>query len=309
MPTERQIAYDNQVKSMFASYGTAMIEYDQRVVDLLIEVQEAISERIRRIPQEDWERLVFTEISQQVTEELQKFQDKYMQVMAESLDFSGESGIDVIIQPLRDSLDVSNMAFADQLFRPAVLDEVFQRMMGVSATLIKEASDQTAQNIINKIILGSVEDKQRFEVIEEIIGELDGNRLGFKTLNQRAWAIYRTESARMQAIAREMQMQQILQLFPKAQKVWYHGVMSGTVVSGGKEYEIGKGQTPRPGHVRLDGEHIPYNEQFINPVTNDQLRYPHDPLAPATEVINCGCAHTLYMPDDEFLKNDTLINV
>lgn len=46
----------------------------------------------------------------------------------------------------------------------------------------------------------------------------------------------------------------------------------------------------RPSHMRLNGEQIQKNETFSN-----GLRYPGDPLGPASEVINCRCTQ-LYVP-------------
>lgn len=297
MVTERQETYEAEVKALFASYATEMGTYNDRLIGLLKEVQESITDRIEKISPTDWERLILTNISSDIDEILTGFTGDYNQLMAESLLSSAENGIDSIVQPLRNSLNVSNFAFEPNIFKPVIFDESYQQMLRVSATFITGATEETSRYVINKIVIGMVENLPRHEVIEGIIGELGGEKLGFKTLNQRAWAIFRTENGRMSSLATELQMSYAKELIPGAEKVWFHGVMTGL------------GQTPRPGHVELDGKHIPVDETFIDPVTGDMLRYPHDVLAPATALINCGCAHTLYMPDDIYLKNNTLIIV
>jgi hypothetical protein len=42
-------------------------------------------------------------------------------------------------------------------------------------------------------------------------------------------------------------------------------------------------------HVRLDGQTVDFNQTFIDPSNGVQMLHPHDPTAPASEVINCRC--------------------
>ncbi len=60
---------------------------------------------------------------------------------------------------------------------------------------------------------------------------------------------------------------------------------------------------PRLTHMTMDGQRRPLNEPFVIGMTTVpegfeggvRLMYPHDPAAPASEVINCGC-QALYRP-------------
>jgi len=297
MPSKRQLAYAAEVSEMYASYATQMADYGARVIELLKETQRAVAARIKDISISDWERLSLKEVSGQIDEALVVFQNEYNQLMAESLLTSGENGVNIIVQPLRNNLNVSLMAFEPNVFYPVVLDPAYQAQLSLSATLIGKASADVAYNIRSKIMIGMAEGLPKEEVINQIIGELAGEKMGFATLNDRAWAIYRTENGRMSSIATEMQMQGAKQLIPNAKKIWFHGAMGGA------------GQRPRMGHVMLDGVTAPVGEPFVNEVTGELLMYPHDPADAASEVINCGCAHTLDMPSDSYLRDNTLVAV
>jgi hypothetical protein len=47
----------------------------------------------------------------------------------------------------------------------------------------------------------------------------------------------------------------------------------------------------RPDHVEADGQTVPFASPFI--VGGYQMMYPHDPTAPAKEVVNCRCVELL----------------
>jgi len=296
-PSKRQQQYFDEVAGIYASYADEMTVFGERVIDLLEDIQMQLRIKILSISDTDWLALNLTNISEQIDVAMVAFVNQYNQLMAESLDVSGNAGVNVLVTPLRNTLDVSLMAFEPSIFAPIIFDPAFNAQLAISSTLITNASQQAARNILDKIIVGMVSGDTKQSVVDNIVGELGGERLGFKSLNDRAWAIFRTENGRMNSVATELQMKSALETIPKARKIWFHSA------------QFGAGQHPRKGHVQLDGKTVPVNEQFQNPVTGELLWYPHDVLAPASEVINCGCAHTLDMPDDAYLRDRTLVNV
>lgn len=44
-------------------------------------------------------------------------------------------------------------------------------------------------------------------------------------------------------------------------------------------------------HVRLNGQTVDFVQTFIDPSNGVQMLHPHDPTAPASEVINCRCQY------------------
>jgi hypothetical protein len=69
----------------------------------------------------------------------------------------------------------------------------------------------------------------------------------------------------------------------KLEKIWRHA---------------GHGANPRPGHIAMDGVTVDFNRHFPVPGTHGKrvwMKYPHDPDAPAAEVINCGCSFEIHV--------------
>jgi hypothetical protein len=52
----------------------------------------------------------------------------------------------------------------------------------------------------------------------------------------------------------------------------------------------------RPDHVEADGQTVPFSQPFI--VGGFQMQHPHDPDAPAKEVINCRCVELLEIENE-----------
>jgi hypothetical protein len=104
--------------------------------------------------------------------------------------------------------------------------------------------------------------------VTEILGE------GSKT---RATTIVRTELSRVWAYASHERALQSGRIGVEMDKIWRRS---------GKKFS-------RLTHDIADGQRVPVNKPFIVGTVN--IRFPHDPKAPAAEVINCGCI-ALYRP-------------
>jgi hypothetical protein len=89
----------------------------------------------------------------------------------------------------------------------------------------------------------------------------------------RAETIVRTEMNRILNQSNQMRAEQYKEEGVEVVKVWQH---SGA-------------ENPHPGHPEMNGQERPIDEPFDNPVTGNQLMYPNDPAAPASETVNCGC--------------------
>ncbi|HYE35465.1 phage minor head protein [Methylocaldum sp.] len=94
---------------------------------------------------------------------------------------------------------------------------------------------------------------------------------------RRATTIVRTEIGRVFATAAHERLQQAGDTVPGLKKQWRR---SGKIHS-------------RPQHDAADGQIQPRDRPFI--IGGHQLMYPHDPKAPASETINCGCVMLPFM--------------
>lgn len=97
----------------------------------------------------------------------------------------------------------------------------------------------------------------------------------------RAITITHTELARVYMVAAQQQLEQSAKLVPDLQKQWRRS---------GKTYS-------RLNHDAIDGQVRPVDKPF-ELVGKDglmiEMMHPHDPTAPACEVINCGCVSRPY---------------
>jgi len=296
MPSKRQSIYTDEVYELLDDYKNVVGYYDDKIISLLGEISRRLKYAIMSIDEESWNRMQLSKMSEQLNLILEDFNKKYDALLLSSLKDSTQSGINLIIQPVRNNLDFSLMWKEPSIFSPMFLDPNIRATWTVSSTHIAGITNEVARNIMTEIITGISIGSPRISVVNAIMGELNGEKLGFRNLNDRAWTIYRTETSKMFSIASELQMRQAREFLPEAQKMWHHGV-----------YSIAR--KPREGHVLLDETTVPFNESFLNPLTGISLMFPHDPAAPASEVCLCGCAHTLAMPSEEYLRDRTLINV
>lgn len=295
--SKRQKQYIADVKEMFDEYNNISQAYTKKIVGMLEGIGSKLEAKIMRVSAEDWISMRLENISRDLDKLLDEFVEEYDKVMLKSLRDSAQSGIDTVIKPAKNNLDFSLIPGEPSIFKPVFMDRYVRQTWNISHTLITEVAQEVGDKIKQKIAFGMAVGDPKHKVISEIVGELGGEKLGFKTLNRRGWAIYRTESNRMNSLARELQMRGAREYLPEAKKIWHHGAYTGI------------SQKARPGHVALDGVAIKFEEMFFNANTMQYIRYPHAPDAVAGEVVNCGCAHTLVMPDDKLLDEQTVISV
>jgi hypothetical protein len=296
MPSERQERYAEEVNELLSDYAGTSEYYDVRVEGILKEISRRLKNAIMSIDEQTWEAMNLREMSKQLDTILEDFANKYNSLLLASMRDGAKSGVNLVIEPVRNNLDFSLMWQEPSIFSPMFLDPTVRATWTIASSNMIGITKEVSRNIMTEIIAGISVGAPRLSIVSAIIGELDGEKLGFRTLNDRAWTIYRTETSTMFSIASELQMRQAREFIPEAQKMWHHGVYA-------------QARKPREGHVLLDETTVPFNEAFINPLTGVSLMFPHDPAAPASEVCLCGCAHTLAMPSEDYLRNRTLINV
>jgi len=136
----------------------------------------------------------------------------------------------------------------------ATLDLVARRM-----NLISGLSDELFQDVQREISEGL----NAGESLAQIAARLDG-LFG----PARAELVADTETAAAFAFASDSAARQAGVRF----KQWIHS---------------GLPKEPRPDHLAIDGLIVPVDEPY--PVGDPPLRYPHDELGAAEDVINCGC--------------------
>lgn len=130
-----------------------------------------------------------------------------------------------------------------------------------------------------EVLLGTLGQKTPQEVTAAVAGEL-GSPSIFKSIEARAETITKTEMGRAYSMATQKSMESATDVLPELQKMWLHA---------------GHPKRARIYHLNIHGLTVPTDEKFL--VGTIAMMYPRDPLAPASEVINCGCTHVPYLSE------------
>lgn len=175
--------------------------------------------------------------------------------------------------------------------------EFYRAYMGVSEQLVRTASEYTASlvtalsnearaAISREVRLAALGGRSITDLITRIGKSLDDPST-FKTLASRAEAIARTEVSRVYNMSAFDQATELAARLPGTRKVWEHSASSPGFSSHQRSHS-------RANHVACAEETsanpIPFDALFD--LGSFQARYPHDPLLPASEVVNCFPADT-----------------
>ena len=295
-PSKRQIAYNQEIQDLLNNFRSSLLGYSQKIKDTLIDARDRFVGRLWAMPKGVWKTHHYERIRKELQGVLSRFDREYAVLLARAMDESAKEGINFVISPLKNNI---KLATAPSIFQPAFTDPFTRETFNLAQTMIKGAAGAAEQEIMSHVFVnmaGAEGDAATIRKITDVLtGQLGGDAAGFKNLNRRSWAIFRTETIKLHNISAQIQMRRANEIFPGSQKTWHHGMM------------LGLGQHPRPGHVALDGVTIDFKERFENPVTGATLEYPHDPMAGAEEVVYCSCSHSLKMPDEIFLRDRTMV--
>lgn len=135
---------------------------------------------------------------------------------------------------------------------------------------IEDLAGDLRQALAREVLLttsGGQAPVQAMQNIKDLLG--DG-----RAAANRAQAIVRTEVGRNYAMATQLAQEQAREWLPDLLKMWLHS-------------PLGTSKTVRLAHLATHGRAIGVNEYFWFP--GGQLRFPHDPLGPASECVHCKC--------------------
>jgi hypothetical protein len=150
-------------------------------------------------------------------------------------------------------------------------DTVLTSLRQFAALRLKDVGAEAARNIGRELSLVTIGAKTPFDAIKEVQQLLESHSPA------RAAMIVRTEVARAFAMSSHQRLLEASKVVPGGlQKMWRR---SGKVHS-------------RWNHDAIDGQTVDADKPFLVPTLNEgtiEMMYPHDPTAPAGEVVNCGC--------------------
>lgn len=259
-PEER--SFLSAIKERLADRARLLLATDQDVVALLQAAKASILEQLAAQPSDfnQW-RLP------QLLVQLQAVLDGATSGAAGRLDAglrgAWQQGEDFVDKPLA----AGGINVEAQL---GLLDAgILVQLRSFAALRLKDVGSEAATAIGRQLGLATIGGQTPFAAIQKIQALL-GNESA-----QRATTIVRTEMGRAFALASNQRMVQAAAKVPGLQKQWRR---SGKIHS-------------RWNHDAIDGQVVDVNKPFTLPSHHGpvQMMHPHDPAAPAEEVINCGC--------------------
>lgn len=265
-----------------------LTETRDQVVALLKKSRDDISLMLSNQPT-DYQQWRLSELNREIERVMVGFGQQAGQALSTAAGRAWQGGINAIEQPLtRIGINV-----------PVVqLDN--GQLMAMRAFMVDRIQDvgtATASRIKQELGLAMIGNQSIHDTISKVGELVDGGKA-------RATTIVRTELSRAWAVASHERALESGRDGVPMDKIWRRS---------GKLY-------PRPSHQLMDGVRLPVHQAFT--VNGHKIRFPHDPKAPASETINCGCI-CLYRPrdtrgtlsdhqpftDQELAQNPSLLNL
>ena len=269
--TPEQKRFEAALKERLAERARLLIGADQSVVALLRDAQLQISLQLAQQPA-DWQPWQLARLRAQIGSVLAATGQQAGTAADLALRAAWQQGEDLVDKPL----GAAGQGYAVEM-RLGALDA---RVLAAMRTFTHERLNNVATEALGKIgqqlglvTVGGITPFQAIKAIQALL-ESESTR--------RASTIVRTEVSRAFAVASNERLVQAAPLVPglgkqwrrsgKIHSRWTHDLMDGQVVDAEKPFKV-----PNPGGGI------------------DLMQCPHDPKAPAEQVINCGCIAIPYM--------------
>ena len=185
---------------------------------------------------------------------------KWEERMRQLFEAPVRSVVDSALEDIADELESVSIGVED----PRVLDLMSKQLIKLS-----EGVNGTLAEQVRKVLITTLGDSPNIgalqQAVKDALPELEGAlKQAFASRDARALAIARTETGHSVNGARQLEMRA-------------EGVTQSQWITAGDD-------AVRQSHLELDGQVRAIDSEFA-----PNLRHPHDPLAPADQVINCRC--------------------
>lgn len=224
----------------------------------------------------DYQRWYLPDLQFEISRVLQEFNESSAPLVGTAAGDAWQAGQNLTDQPLSAAGEVTIVRAM-----PLLNTNQLMAMRSFMTEKIKGLSTGGA-NLINTqlglVVIGTQSPGEAITNVRKILGEQ--NRASATT-------IVRTELGHVFSIASNERMMQAFKSGVPMNKKWLRS---------GKLH-------PRQGHSLAHGQTVPVDQPFNIPSSTGgaaiKMMHPHDPAAPASEVINCGCVD---VPDVDFTK-------
>lgn len=260
---EKKQAFNNAVKAGLKHKTRIQSDTHAEIVRLLKLAQTQIIVTLQNQPT-DYQRWSLPDLQFEINRMLKEFGESGANTIGSAAGDSWQAGIDLVDKPLAAASIIAALPHLDA--------GQLNAMRAFMTDRIKDIGVQGANKInseLGLVVIGAQSPGDAISRVKDILG--DPSR-------KRAATIVRTELGRVFSAASHERMHQANKAGIPLQKQW---------LKSGKLH-------PRINHNIAHGQTVPVNEPFLIPASKGgyavRMMYPHDPSAPASETINCGCA-------------------
>lgn len=268
---QAQKAFEAALAERLRSRARLLLGADQAVVRLLNDARTSILAQLAAQPA-DWQQWQLSRIRDQLDVILNALASQAGASVQGSLRDAWQQGEDLVDKPLAaGGINIEiRLPLLDTQVLQAMSSFTVERMKNMAAEIAAQTTRQ-----LGLVTIGSISPFQAIQAIQKWLGN---------DTPRRATTIVRTEVSRAFALASEQRLVQASEFVPGLQKQWRR---SGKIHS-------------RWNHDLMDGQVVDAKQSFKVPNPRggfDQMRCPHDPAAPAEQIINCGCLAIPFIKD------------
>lgn len=260
--TPEQKAFEAALKERLAERARTILSTEQGVLELLKAAQAQIVELLAAQPG-DFAQWRLPQILAQLETLLNAATGRAGAAADAGLRSAWQQGEDFIDKPLA----AAGIHVEAQL--PLLDAGILVQLRGFTNLRLRDVGTEAAMRIGRQLSLVTIGGQTPFEAMQKVQAELGGESM------RRATTIVRTQVGQAFALASEQRLEQAAAKVPGLQKQWRR---SGKIHS-------------RWNHDAIDGQVVDASKPFTLPSHHGPIKmmHPHDPTAPAEEVINCGC--------------------
>jgi hypothetical protein len=268
--TEAEREFERELRSQHKRRSKIVGDMDARIRELLSIALEKVLGILADQPT-DYQMWSLTKLTQEIKVVSLELGDAATAQAAKAAQAAWVAGADLVTKPLA----ASGLA-AGLNMEPHINARQLQAMRAFLTDRMQDVSAQAARLInseLGLVVLGAQNPYEAQKSIRSILEDKSAVRAG---------TIVRTELMRFYSTASSSAMASAAEAGVEMDKVWRRS---------SKTY-------PRLSHALTDGQRRPHDKPFIlgmsqvatpEPTGGLRMMYPHDPTAPASETINCGC--------------------
>lgn len=265
---ERKKAFQRAQKELLKARTALLRDTRDEIVGHLKTALEEIQGILASAPA-DYQHWDISRLQREIDWALAAYGEKAAGVLSSASLQAWELGVATVDKPLADAgIGIAaNLPAIDTRQLMAMRTFMTGRIKDIGATGAKQINTQ-----LGLVMIGAQGPSEAIGRVREILG--DPSR-------ERATTIVRTEIGRAYAVASNARRSQAKEFLPGLKKQWRR---SGKIHS-------------RLSHDAADGQIREIDQPFVINSKNGpvKLMHPHDPKAPASEIINCGCLELSYM--------------